>query len=125
LTEIVEVPLLETTLKEYIRPRDVTEMGQRLASLPKHEKHNPRLIVNLARTKALNWDAIGHLLFLSKRFEEAEGKVIFCGLSPMLMQSFTQLRLDVHLKITTDVDAALEALGITKPPLCGAAGLEN
>jgi anti-anti-sigma factor len=70
----------------------------------------PRAVVDLSHFDIISSSWMARLLLLRKRIEAAKGRLVLCGLSPLVRETFSYTRLDTLFEILDTVADAVRTL---------------
>jgi len=70
----------------------------------------PRVVVDLCELAPICSEFAGRMIALRKRIQAAKGRLILCGLHPIVREAFRCAWLDKFFEISEDKDAALASL---------------
>src|SRR5271166_2930806 len=80
------------------------------------ESHkDPRFAIDLSDVNYLTSSEIGFLVTLKRRIDRRQGRVVFFGLGPYILEIFKTMNLVRILDIVDDLSAAMIKLGAPTP----------
>lgn len=72
------------------------------------------LIIDLSRVNVINSSGLGVLILARDRMLKKGGKLIICGLRPVMKEIFTRMNLEVFFDIAENVEEALQMVSGNK-----------
>jgi len=83
---------------------------ERVAESLIHAHNVPRVLVDLSCVDFMNSELIAKLLGLHRRIQDAKGRLILCGLSEFVRDTFATSKLNQAFDIANDEENALASL---------------
>ena len=111
-THIDGVTVVRFTRRTILDPAAIEAIGGRLLSLVRDEGHST-LVLDFERVESLTSGMLGKFIALHRAVEQANGKLVFSGVSPFLQQIFTLCNIPQAIAIHPDETSAVRAL---RPP---------
>ena len=95
------------TDRKILDEQNIQVMGDQLFRLV-DEKGRKDLVLNFANVEFMSSAALGKLMTLRKKVQEAGGKLVLCNIDPRIYEVFTITKLDKLLTICGDEQEALQ-----------------
>jgi anti-anti-sigma factor len=70
----------------------------------------PRVVADLSALDYIRSSALAGLIYFQQRLNEGQGRIMLCGLVPLVRETFRRTRLDTLFEIRGTADQALRAL---------------
>jgi len=100
-----KVGVARLAAEEIVSPHMTGELKAEVLSFVNRERPDV-CIVDWARVERAGTDSFGVMLVLQKRLTEWRGELRICGMSPLVMDSFTQCGLVRLIPVYTDLAQA-------------------
>lgn len=85
--------------------REIDQLGLELCGLA---APGNKLVLDCTGVEYLSIDALGKLIRLRRKIDEAGGKLALCGLAPQTLDIFKRAKLDEYFSIWDDRKAAIQ-----------------
>ena len=95
------------TDRKILDEQNIQVMGDQLFRLV-DERGRKDLVLNFANVEFMSSAALGKLMTLRKKVQEAGGKLVLCNIDPRIYEVFTITKLDKLLTICGDEQEALQ-----------------
>ena len=95
------------TDRKILDEQNIQVIGDQLFRLV-DEKGRKDLVLNFANVEFMSSAALGKLMVLRKKVQEAGGKLVLCNIAPGIYEVFTITKLDKLLTICGDEQEALQ-----------------
>ena len=105
--DIGGVTVATFTDRKILDEQNIQVMGDQLFRLV-DEKGRKDLVLNFANVEFMSSAALGKLMTLRKKVQEAGGKLVLCNIDPRIFEVFTITKLDKLLTICGDEQEALQ-----------------
>jgi len=69
-----------------------------------------KLIIDLSMVNVMNSSGLGVLILVRDLLEKKQGKLLLCGLHPVMREVFARMHLDAYFTSTADMASALEIM---------------
>jgi stage II sporulation protein AA (anti-sigma F factor antagonist) len=70
----------------------------------------PRVVTDLSGLDHIRSSVLSGLVFLRQRLNEVQGRIVLCGLLPLVWEAFARTRIDTLFEIYETTDEALRSL---------------
>jgi anti-sigma B factor antagonist len=70
----------------------------------------PKVIIDLCDVNVMNSSGLGVLMLVRDRIDKQKGRLVVCGLQPIMSEIFYRMHLDTFFTVTDDQDEALQKL---------------
>lgn len=94
--------------RKILDEQNIQTIGEQLFSLVDDEGHK-KILLNFGNVEYLSSAALGKLITLNKKVQNASGKLILCNIDPQILEVFEITKLDKFFKIVKEEQAALQA----------------
>ena len=111
--KILEIqPLEDTTIIRLLPDRVyqdvVPEFREQIIALL--DQGHDRIVFDLSKVEVMNSSGLGILILIQDSLERKKGCMVLSGLSPVLRQLFSQMKLETLFKVTKSENEALELI---------------
>jgi anti-sigma B factor antagonist len=105
---IGDVTVVNFVDRKILDEQNIQIIGEQLFSLV-DEEGCKKMLLNFGNVEYLSSAALGKLITLNKKLQNAKGKLILCNIDPQIHEVFEITKLDRFFKIIKDEQAALQA----------------
>ena len=106
--DINDVTVVNFIDKKILDEQNIQIIGEQLFSLVDTEGVK-KMLLNFQNVEYLSSAALGKLITLNKKMQQAGGKLVLCNIDPQIYEVFEITRLDKLFKIKKDEQEALQA----------------
>ena len=106
--DIGDVTVINFVDKKILDEQNIQIIGEQLFSLVDEEGWR-KILLNFGNVEYLSSAALGKLITLNKKLQQAGGKLILCNIDPQIYEVFEITKLDKFFKIMKEEQAALQA----------------
>src|SRR5438552_19134901 len=107
--DIGEVTVVNFTDKKILDEQNIQVISEQLFSLVDEEGWR-KILLNFSNVEYLSSAALGKLITLNKKLQQAGGKLILCNIDPQIYEVFEITKLDKFFKIMKDDQSGLQAV---------------
>ena len=108
LEEVGDVTVVNFVDKKILDEQNIQIIGDQLFSLV-DEVGRRKLLLNFANVEYLSSAALAKLITLSKKLQQAGGRLILCNIDPQIYEVFEITKLNKLFNIQSEEQAALQA----------------
>ncbi len=108
LEEIGDVTVVNFVDRKILDEQNIQIIGEQLFNLVE-EQGKRKILLNFGNVEYLSSAALGKLITLNKKAQEAKGRLILCNIDPQIHEVFEITRLDKFFNIQKDEQTALQA----------------
>ena len=108
LEPIGDVTVVNFVDRKILDDQNIQIIGEQLFSLV-DEQGLRKILLNFSNVEYLSSAALGKLITLNKKLQQAGGKLILCNIDPQIFEVFEITKLDRFFKIIKEEQAALQA----------------
>ena len=105
---IGDVTVVNFVDRKILDEQNIQIIGEQLFSLV-DEEDCKKLLLNFSNVEYLSSAALGKLITLNKKLQNARGKLILCNIDTQILEVFEITKLDKFFKIMKDEQTALQA----------------
>ncbi len=105
---IGDVTVVNFVDRKILDEQNIQIIGEQLFSLVDEEGWR-KILLNFGNVEYLSSAALGKLITLNKKLQQAGGKLILCNIDPQIHEVFEITKLDKFFKIIKEEQAALQA----------------
>jgi len=105
---IGDVTVVNFVDRKILDEQNIQIIGEQLFSLV-DEEGSRKLLLNFGNVEYLSSAALGKLITLNKKLQNAKGRLILCNIDAQIHEVFEITKLDKFFKIIKDEQAALQA----------------
>ncbi|MFO0846552.1 MAG: STAS domain-containing protein [Gemmataceae bacterium] len=105
---IGDVTVVNFVDRKILDEQNIQIIGEQLFSLV-DEDGRRKILLNFSNVEYLSSAALGKLITLNKKLQQAGGKLILCNISPDIHEVFEITKLDKFFKILKDEQSALQS----------------
>ena len=106
--DIGDVTVVNFVDRKILDEQNIQAIGEQLFSLVEQEGIK-KMLLNFGNVEYLSSAALGKLITLNKKLQQAGGKLILCNIDPQIHEVFEITKLDKFFKIMKEEQAALQA----------------
>jgi len=106
--DIGEITVVNFIDKKILDEQNIQKIGEDLFSLV-DELGRRKILLNFSNVEYLSSAALGKLITLNKKLQQAGGRLILCNIDPQIYEVFEITKLDKFFKIVKEEQAALQA----------------
>ena len=106
--DIGDITVVNFVDKKILDEQNIQVIGEQLFSLV-DELGRRKIVLNFKNVEFLSSAALGKLITLNKKLQQAGGKLILCNIDPQIYEVFEITKLDKFFKIMKEEQAALQA----------------
>lgn len=106
--QIGDVTVVQFVDRKILDEQNIQTIGEQLFGLVDEEGWK-QILLNFANVEYLSSAALGKLITLNKKVQQAGGKLVLCGISPQIIEVFEITKLDKFFKIMKDEQKALQS----------------
>ena len=106
--DIGDVTVVNFTDKKILDEQNIQIIGEQLFGLVDEEGRR-KLLLNFGNVEYLSSAALGKLITLNKKLQQAAGRLVLCNIDPQIHEVFEITKLDKFFKIMKEEQAALQA----------------
>lgn len=106
--EIGDVTVVNFVDRKILDEQNIQIIGEQLFSLV-DEDGRRKILLNFGNVEYLSSAALGKLITLNKKLQQAQGKLILCNIDPQIHEVFEITKLDKFFKIAKEEQQALQA----------------
>jgi anti-sigma B factor antagonist len=103
-----DVTVVNFVDRKILDEQNIQVIGEQLFSLV-DEQGLKKILLNFSNVEYLSSAALGKLITLNKKLQQAGGKLILCNIDAQIFEVFEITKLDRFFKIIKDEQAALQA----------------
>src|SRR4051794_16902831 len=104
---IGDVTVVNFLDKKILDEQNITIIGEQLFGLVDNDGLR-KILLNFSNVQYLSSAALGKLITLNKKLQQAGGKLVLCEIAPAIYEVFEITKLDKFFKIAKDEQAALQ-----------------
>ena len=108
LEPIGDVTVVNFVDRKILDEQNIQVIGEQLFSLV-DEQGLRKILLNFSNVEYLSSAALGKLITLNKKLQQAGGKLILCNIDAQIFEVFEITKLDRFFKIIKEEQAALQA----------------
>ena len=108
LEPIGDVTVVNFVDRKILDDQNIQIIGEQLFSLV-DEQGLRKILLNFSNVEYLSSAALGKLITLNKKLQQAGGKLILCNIDAQIFEVFEITKLDRFFKIIKEEQAALQA----------------
>ena len=108
LEPIGDVTVVNFVDRKILDDQNIQVIGEQLFSLV-DEQGLRKILLNFSNVEYLSSAALGKLITLNKKLQQAGGKLILCNIDAQIFEVFEITKLDRFFKIIKEEQAALQA----------------
>ena len=108
LEPIGDVTVVNFVDRKILDDQNIQVIGEQLFSLV-DEQGLRKILLNFSNVEFLSSAALGKLITLNKKLQQAGGKLILCNIDAQIFEVFEITKLDRFFKIIKEEQAALQA----------------
>jgi anti-sigma B factor antagonist len=105
---IGDVTVVNFVDRKILDEQNIQVIGEQLFSLV-DEQGLKKILLNFSNVEYLSSAALGKLITLNKKLQQAGGKLILCNIHAQIFEVFEITKLDRFFKIIKEEQAALQA----------------
>ena len=105
---IGDVTVVNFVDRKILDEQNIQVIGEQLFSLV-DEQGLKKILLNFSNVEYLSSAALGKLITLNKKLQQAGGKLILCNIDAQIFEVFEITKLDRFFKIIKEEQAALQA----------------
>jgi len=105
---IGDVTVVNFVDRKILDEQNIQVIGEQLFGLV-DEQGLKKILLNFSNVEYLSSAALGKLITLNKKLQQAGGKLILCNIDAQIFEVFEITKLDRFFKIIKDEQAALQA----------------
>jgi anti-sigma B factor antagonist len=105
---IGDVTVVNFVDRKILDEQNIQIIGEQLFSLV-DEESSRKMLLNFGNVEYLSSAALGKLITLNKKLQNAKGKLILCNIDPQIHEVFEITKLDKFFRIIKDEQTALQA----------------
>src|SRR5215217_5075929 len=105
---IGDVTVVNFVDKKILDEQNIQIIGEQLFGLV-DEEGSRKILLNFSNVEYLSSAALGKLITLNKKLQQAGGRLILCNIDAQIFEVFEITKLDRFFKIIKDEQAALQA----------------
>ena len=106
--DIGDVTVINFVDRKILDEQNIQVIGEQLFSLVDQDGRR-KLLLNFGNVEYLSSAALGKLITLNKKLQQAQGKLILCNIDPQIHEVFEITKLDKFFKIMKEEQQALQA----------------
>src|SRR5580704_8120061 len=106
--DIGDVTVVSFTDRKILDEQNIQVIGDQLFSLV-DELGRKKILLNFGNVEYMSSAALGKLITMNKKLQQAQGKLILCNIDPQIHEVFEITKLDKFFKIMKEEQAALQA----------------
>jgi anti-sigma B factor antagonist len=103
-----DVTVVNFVDRKILDEQNIQVIGEQLFSLV-DEQGLKKILLNFSNVEYLSSAALGKLITLNKKLQQAGGKLILCNIDAQIFEVFEITKLDRFFKIIKEEQAALQA----------------
>ena len=103
-----DITVVSFTDRKILDEQNIQVIGEQLFSLV-DEQGLKKILLNFSNVEYLSSAALGKLITLNKKLQQAGGKLILCNIDAQIFEVFEITKLDRFFKIIKEEQAALQA----------------
>ncbi len=108
LEEVGDVTVVSFVDKKILDEQNIQTIGEQLFDLVDNQGKK-KILLNFGNVEFLSSAALGKLITMNKKMQQAGGKLIMCKIAKEIMEVFEITKLDKLFKIYKDEQSALQA----------------
>jgi anti-sigma B factor antagonist len=108
LEEVGDVTVVSFVDKKILDEQNIQTIGEQLFDLVDNQGKK-KILLNFGNVEFLSSAALGKLITMNKKMQQAGGKLVMCKIAKEIMEVFEITKLDKLFKIYKDEQAALQA----------------
>lgn len=105
---IGDITVVNFVDRKILDEQNIQIIGEQLFSLV-DEENRRKILLNFSNVEYLSSAALGKLITLNKKLQQAGGKLILCNIDAQIYEVFEITKLDKFFKIMKEEQAALQA----------------
>ncbi len=106
--EIGDVTVVNFVDRKILDEQNIQVIGEQLFSLVE-EQGKRKILLNFGNVEYLSSAALGKLITLNKKAQNAKGRLILCNIDPQIHEVFEITKLDKFFNIQKDEQTGLQA----------------
>ena len=106
--DIGDVTVVNFTDRKILDEQNIQVIGEQLFSLV-DEAGRRKILLNFGNVEYLSSAALGKLITLNTKLQQAGGRLVLCNIDPQIHEVFEITKLDKFFKIMKEEQAALQA----------------
>jgi anti-sigma B factor antagonist len=110
LEDVGEVTVVNFVDKKILDEQNIQIIGEQLFDLVDNQAKK-KILLNFGNVEFLSSAALGKLITLNKKVQQAGGKLVMCKIAKEILEVFEITKLDKLFKIYPDEQKALSAFG--------------
>jgi anti-sigma B factor antagonist len=108
IEEIGQVTVVNFVDRKILDEQNIQIIGEQLFSLVE-EQGKRKILLNFGNVEYLSSAALGKLITLNRKVQEAKGRLILCNIDPQIYEVFEITKLDRLFNIQKEEQTALQA----------------
>jgi anti-sigma B factor antagonist len=108
IEEVGGATVVSFTDRKILEEHSIQALGEQLFSLV-DQQGRKNLVLNFANVEFMSSAALGKLITLRKKVQEAGGKLILCAIDPQIYEVFVITKLDRLFVVRRDEQEALQS----------------
>lgn len=108
LEEVGDVTVVSFVDKKILDEQNIQTIGEQLFDLVDNQGKK-KILLNFGNVEFLSSAALGKLITMNKKMQQAGGKLVMCKIAKEIMEVFEITKLDKLFKIYKDEQSALQA----------------
>jgi anti-sigma B factor antagonist len=105
---IGDVTVVNFVDRKILDEQNIQVIGEQLFSLVDEEGYR-KILLNFGNVEYLSSAALGKLITLNKKLQQAGGRLVLCNIDPQIYEVFEITKLDKFFKIAKEEQAALQS----------------
>jgi anti-sigma B factor antagonist len=105
---IGDVTIVNFVDRKILDEQNIQIIGEQLFGLVDEDGYR-KVILNFGNVEYLSSAALGKLITLNKKLQQAGGRLVLCNIDPQIYEVFEITKLDKFFKIEKEEQAALQA----------------
>lgn len=106
--DIGDVTVINFIDKKILDEQNIQVIGEQLFDLVEEENRR-KLLLNFKNVEYLSSAALGKLITLNKKLQEAGGRLVLCDIAPQIYEVFEITKLDKFFTIENEEQMALQS----------------
>jgi anti-sigma B factor antagonist len=108
LEDVGDVTVVNFVDKKILDEQNIQIIGEQLFDLVDNQGKK-KILLNFSNVEFLSSAALGKLITMNKKAQQAGGKLVMCNIAREILEVFEITKLDTLFKIFKDEQAALQA----------------
>lgn len=108
LEDVGEVTVVNFVDKKILDEQNIQIIGEQLFDLVDNQAKK-KILLNFSNVEFLSSAALGKLITMNKKVQQAGGKLVMCNIAKEILEVFEITKLDKLFKIFKDEQTALQA----------------